>query len=359
MTVELGSVAARRQRGAGNLLGVGVIGVGYPGERHAEGCLESGLTRLIAASDLDETKLAAFSSTYGAKRSYEDYRRLLANADVDIVVVALPTFLHQPVTLAALKAGKHVLCEKPPARSAAEVEGMERAAEASGNVLGYALQRRFGATAQKLRELLARDELGEVYHARAVWRRTWGVPAGLGGASWFTDPVKAGGGALMDIGVHVLDLAWFLLGLPGAASVSGRVFNKFPDLTKTDDSAFAFVRFESGQTLQLETSWVLAQAEDEFAVHLYGTKAGAHLTEERLDLFPVSRKGRMRRSFDVAVNPPLRVTEPFTSQLQDFARAVSSGAEPCMSASQGTQLMRMIAAIYESSKLGQEVTCSR
>ena len=355
MTLELNSVAARRQRNVDHPLGVGIVGVGYPGERHAEGCLETGLTKLVAASDLDEERLTAFAATYGVAGAYGDYRDLLSDAAVDIVIVALPTFLHHSVTLDALKAGKHVLCEKPPAHSVTKVEEMERAARASEHLLSYALQRRFGASAQKLKKLLAGDELGEVYHARAAWRRTWGVPGGVGGTSWFTDPAKAGGGALMDIGVHILDLAWFLLGLPEAVSVSGEVFNKFPDLTKADDSAFAFIRFESGQTLQLETSWVLAQAEDEFTVHLYGTKAGVHLTEERLDLFPVSREGRTRRSFDVAVDPTSVLTGPFTRQLQDVARAVRLNTEPCMSASQGTQLMRMIAAIYESSKSRREV----
>ena len=355
MTLELNSVAARRQRNVDDPLGVGIIGVGYPGERHAEGCLETGLTKLVAASDLDEERLTAFAATYGVARTYADYRDLLSDDAVDIVIVALPTFLHHSVTLDALGAGKHVLCEKPPAHSVTEVEEMERAARSSEHLLSYALQRRFGAAAQKLKDLLAEDALGEVYHARAAWRRTWGVPGGTGG-TWFTDPDRAGGGALMDIGVHILDLAWFLLGLPKAERVSGEVFNRFPDLTKVDDSAFAFIRFESGQTLQLETSWVLAQAEDEFAVHLYGTKAGAHLTEESLDLFPVGREGRTRRSFDVALDPTSALTGPFTRQLRDVARAVRLGTKPCMSAPQGTKLMRMIAAIYESSKLKREVT---
>ena len=356
MTFQQGSVALRRQLTTNQPLGIGIIGVGYPGERHAEGCLESGLTRLIAASDLDGGKLSAFANTYGAANNYEDYRELLSDDGVDAVIIALPTFLHKPVTLAALEAGKHVLCEKPPARSLAEALDMQRAAEASGGVLGYALQRRFGETAVRLKEMLEADELGDVYHARAIWRRTWGVPAGAGGTSWFTDPDRAGGGALMDIGVHVLDLAWYLLGLPEAASVTGQTFNKFPDMTRTDDSAFAFLRFRTGQTLQLEASWVLAQGEDEFAVHLYGTKAGVRLTEERLDLFPVSRDGRTRHSFDPALDPPRMVTGSFTSQLRDFAHAVLTGTEPCASASQGAQLMRVIAAIYESSEKRQEVT---
>ena len=357
MTLEQGSVALGQQIITNKPLGIGIIGVGYPGERHAEGCLESGLTRLVAASDLDKTRLSAFSRTYGAARGYENYRELLGDKEVDAIIVALPTFLHHPVTLAALAEGKHVLCEKPPARSFAEAFDMQQTVEASGKVLGYALQRRFCATTQRLKELLAAGDFGEVYHGRAIWRRSWGVPAGVRGtSSWFTDPEKAGGGALLDIGIHVLDLAWYLLGLPEVASVTGRVFNKFPDLTRTDDSAFAFLRFASGQTLQLETSWVLAQAEDEFAIHLYGTEAGAHLTETTLQLFPVGRKEQTRRSFDLELDPSQAVTEPFTAQLRNFARAALEGTEFCVPASQGTRLMRMIAAIYESSEMGGEVT---
>src|SRR5262245_32777284 len=275
-------------------LRVGVIGAGWPGERHAEGYLASGLAQVVAVSDLEPARRAAFATEYAVLRSYADYNDLLADREIEAVSVALPNFLHAPATLAALEAGKHVLCEKPPAVTLAEARAMAETADRQGLVLAYALQRRFSPSSEVLRQRLAQGALGEIYHSRAVWTRTWGVPEGVGG--WFTDPARAGGGALIDIGIHVMDLAWFLMGCPAPTTVSGQVYNKYPEQTQTDDSAFALIRFADGRSLQVEASWVLAQEADHMGVHLYGTGGGAFVDDRNLDIYTVAAQGRVRTS---------------------------------------------------------------
>ena len=329
-------------------LRIGVIGAGWPGERHAEGYLATGEAEIVAVSDLEEVRREIFAKTYHVPRTYADYHDLLADPDVEAVSVALPNFLHAPATIAALKAGKHVLCEKPPAVTLAEARSMVAAAKEAGLVLAFALQRRFNPATEALRQRVEAGELGEIYHARAVWTRNWGVPIGVGG--WFTDPARAGGGALIDIGVHVMDMAWFIMGTPKVATVSGQVYNKYPHLTQTDASAFALVRFADGRSMQVEASWALAQADDVMGVDFYGTQGGAHLGDASLELYHVSDAGR------VGTNVSLRGARPaFTAQSANFVRAVR-GLEPARTpAEHGEQLMMLIDAIYRSSKEGREI----
>jgi predicted dehydrogenase len=333
-------------------LRVGVIGAGWPGERHAEGYEAIGSAKVVAVSDLDAPRRTAFASLYRVPRTYADYNDLLADPEVEAVSVALPNFLHAPATLAALAAGKHVLCEKPPSVTLAEARAMAEAAEQNGRLLVYALQRRFNPASEMLRARLAEGTLGEIYHARAVWTRTWGVPRGVG--SWFTDPARAGGGALIDIGIHVLDLAWFQMGCPTPISVSGQVFNKYPALTQTDDSAFALVRFADGRSLHVEASWVLAQEADQMGVHLYGSAGGARMDDNSLDLYTVNEQSRIRVSFTLPGGQAA-----FTAQAANFVRAVRGEESPRTPAEHGTQLMAMLEGIYRSGAEGREVVLTQ
>jgi len=197
--------------------------------------------------------------------------------------------------------------------------------------------------------VLARGELGEIYHARAVWTRAWGVPRGIGG--WFTDPARAGGGALIDIGVHVLDMGWFLMGCPAPTTVSGQVFNRFPEQTKTDDSAFALIRFADGRSLQVEASWVLAQDDDHFAVHLYGTEGGARVNDNQLDMYTVSEEERTARSRYIEEGG----LQAFLRQSANFIAAVRGEGQLRTPAAHGAQIMAMIDGIYRSASQAREV----
>jgi predicted dehydrogenase len=334
---------------------VGMIGAGWPGERHADGYLAAPGCRIVAVADSHPERGEIFAARYGKPREgmpiavYKDYHELLADKSIDAVSVALPNFLHRPATVAALDAGKHVLCEKPPALNAAEAREMTDAARRSGKLLAFALQRRFSPAVEAVHEAVVAGELGEVYHARAVWARTWGVPSGVG--AWFTDPARAGGGALIDIGVHVLDMGWYLMGCPAPATVSGQVFNKFPHETKTDDSAFALVRFADGRSLHLETSWVLAQAEEEFAVHLYGTRGGARVSDNRLDFYTVAAAERTSRGRVISAG----WQQAFLKQSANFIAAIRGETELRTPGEHGAQVMAMIDGIYRSAREGREV----
>src|SRR5688572_32927671 len=170
---------------------VGILGAGWPGARHAEGYKAAGGFQVAAVADLIPGRRKALIQQFPGATEYADAQHLVNDRSIEAVSVCLPNHLHAPVALAALKAGKHVLCETPPTLNAGEAKKLAAAAAKAGKVLLYAAQRRFGGAEQAAAQALAKGYAGEVYHARASWMRTRGVPAGTGG--WFTDKSKAGG----------------------------------------------------------------------------------------------------------------------------------------------------------------------
>src|SRR5690242_12029441 len=198
---------------------VGVIGCGI-GSFHLEGYAEEPRAKVIAIAGLED-RCQELANKFGVDRVYRDYRELLADPDVQAVSIAVPNHLHREVTIAALRAGKDVLVEKPLAPTAAEGEEMVAMAEETGRILMIAFNRRGRHDAELVKNEVDAGRLGRIYHARAFWMRRSGIP-GLG--SWFTTKTLAGGGPLIDLGVHVLDLALWIMGNPRPVAVSAATY---------------------------------------------------------------------------------------------------------------------------------------
>lgn len=343
-------------------LNLGIIGTGWPGQMHAEAIRSGELANIHAAADLNEGRLNAFVEQYQPAKSYGDYHDLLHDPEIDAVIICLPNFLHFPASLAALEQEKHVLCEKPPTMNAAEMKVLREEAERRKLVYYFSRQFRFTPAMRAAKTLVEEDRLGTIYHARATFVRTRGIPVGIG--SWFTEKKRSGGGALIDIGIHALDAVWYLMGSPRPISVSAQVFRNFAHLVEVpvfdvDDAAYAFIRFENGAVVHLETSWAGNLTDDipprqyfgQELVNsiLYGTKASVRLNP--LTLFE-DQGGKL-------VTIPLRVeADPrggFQLQVRNFLDAINGTAKPVNSADQAVELMEMIDGIYNSSDLGREV----
>jgi predicted dehydrogenase len=343
-------------------LNVGIIGLGWPGEQHALALRAIGEANLYAAADLDETRRAAFANEYAPGKSYGSYEELLQDRGVDAVIICLPNFLHFPASLAALEAGKHVLCEKPPTLNAAEMKVLQEEATKRNLIYFFSRQYRFAPAMRAAKALVKEGRLGRIYCAKATFVRSRGIPVGLG--NWFTEKERSGGGALIDIGVHALDAVWYLMGTPRPVSVSAQVFRNFEHLVKdsvfdVEDAAYAFIRFENGAVVQLETSWAGNLPDDVpprkyFGRELinsivFGTKASIRLNP--FTLFE-DQNGK-------PVTVPLLAREyegsGFELQLRNFIAAIGDGEAPVNSAEQALELMEMIDAIYASSALGREV----
>jgi len=323
-----------------------VIGLSM-GRYHVHNFAHCPDSELVAICDIDKAKLAAVKAEYGVPRAVTKWEDVIAMDDVDAVAVVLPNVLHKPVTVAAFRAGKHVLCEKPLAMDAGEAKEMVAAGHKAGRFLMVHFNQRFTPETQWLKRLVDEGRLGEVYYAKTGWVRRRGLP-GLGG--WFTTMAKSGGGALIDIGVHALDLALWYLGFPKMKEAMGSVYAKFgPDASKrqrktfdVDDLASALIKFENGVTLTLEASWASNIQREEIYTELLGTQAGA----KRSSSDGITVYGEMAGG--LIDGKPTSYTIPCQNPQAHFARCILKGEEPIATGEQGLEVMRILDAIYAS-----------
>ncbi len=288
---------------------------------------------------------------------------MLSDPEIEAVVIALPNFLHHAATLEAMRSHKHVLCEKPPTLNVAEMEEIRAETTHSGLVYCFGRQSRFGAALLSAKAMVADGELGDVYFVRAERLRSRGIPTW--GEGWFLDQTRAGGGAMIDIGIHALDDAWFVLGCPVPLTVSAQTSSRFGHLlpagvtSNVEDSAFAFVRFAGGITLHLEVAWAAnvtdAVPTSSWAGHEVEntTVYGNHATL-RLNPLTVYTMKDMERHELIHPTPPESLH--FESQMSDFVQAIRTRTRPVSDVDQAVSLMKMLAAIYQSSTTGKEVT---
>jgi len=354
-------------------VGVGVIGCGI-GKWHLEGFSQDPRADIVAIAGLNTDQCTEMAKVHNVPNVYSDYQQLLARTDIAAISVAVPNFLHVPIGLDAVAAGKHVLMEKPLARSEEEGATLVRAADDAGLVLGIFFNRRARADMEVLRAHIQDGGLGNIYHAKAFWRRRSGVP-GLG--SWFTSKELAGGGPLIDLGVHVLDMALWQMGDPEIATVSASTYSEIgpqgqghwggerfsvqtTSIFEVEDLAVAFMRTVSGASVFLEASWAAHTSDtDVFGIYLLGDKGGAELhvkdyaTVGTLTLFsnidgvPVDATPRL----------PAKIPSAGHAQVVSaFLDSIINGAPMSPSGEDGLKRTRIIDAIYRSAEEGRELS---
>ncbi|MGE5611076.1 MAG: Gfo/Idh/MocA family protein [Bacillota bacterium] len=337
---------------------VGIIGGGWPGAMHARGYLTAGSFKIVAVADLIPERRKKLMAEYQITREYADALELIADKEIDAVSICLPNALHAPTTVAALRAGKHVLCETPPAISVKEAKRMASSAQKNGKVLLYGLQRRYGGHEQAAKLAIAKGFAGEAYHVRCVWTRTRGIPLGTG---WFTQKQQSGGGALLDIGTHMLDIGWYLLGQPKPVSVYGAAYAHFANLVPqgfpfdVDDQAFALIRFENGRSMELAVSWAInqPQAQNGTVCRVYGTEGAIEVYTPQGAVLCHD----FRADGQCKINPlkPPKVTH-HTALIRHFKDCITGKATPCPGGEEGVLLMQMLQGIYKSNETGKSVS---
>ncbi len=280
---------------SGGKLRAGVIGLGWAGRQHMAAYATAADVDLVALAGMEAGPLAELSDQYGIapEHRYPDWQHLVDHGELDVVSVATPTTLHAPIAVAALDAGLHVLSEKPIAENAPTAERMVDAAERNDRVLDVSFNHRLRGDVQTLKKVIDDGVLGPIYYAKAGWLRREGIP-GLG--SWFTQRSTSGGGPLMDIGVHMLDMALHVIGEPKVTAATAATYAEFgprgrgssvvATLRKTgvqegafdvEDLSTAFLRLDGGGTLLLESSWAQWIPKDRCYVTVYGADGGASI----------------------------------------------------------------------------------
>jgi predicted dehydrogenase len=312
---------------------------------------------VVAVADLIPHRRQALAQEWPKARQVADAVELIKDRDIDAVSICLPTHLHVETAKSAFRWGKHVVMETPPGLNAKEASQLAAAANKSGKVLAYAFQRRFGGAELAAKQAIDKGYAGEAYHARATWMRTRGIPIGTG---WYTDQAKSGGGAMLDLGSHMLDIAWHLLGHPRPLSVYAITQKRFADLTPRDlpndveDAAFALIRFEGGKSLELAASWSINQApaQNGTTCRVYGSSGAVEVYTPQGPLLyrHFGSKGEVK---ETPLKQP-KVTG-HAAMLRQFRECLLGQSQPIMGADQGIALMRMIEAMYRSAETGKSV----
>src|SRR5690606_32877542 len=271
-------------------LRVGVVGLGFAGQAALRGFLDTPGVEVIGLAGLEVDRLAELGEKHQIPHLYQHWEDLLARDDLDAISIATPNQLHEPIAVAALEGGRHVLCEKPLARTGVEAEKIVQAAIDNNRVLRVCFNHRERGDVQVLKRHIDAGELGRIYYAKTHWIRRNGIP-GLG--SWFTSKELAGGGPLIDLGVHMLDMTLYLLGEPKVLTASATTFaelgprglggstyaakHNVGSAYEVEDLATAYLRLEGGSVLHLEVSWARhRESGDHFGREPCGPDGGPH-----------------------------------------------------------------------------------
>lgn len=301
---------------------------------------------------------------HGIHRVIASPEELIHDPEIDAVIIGVPNKWHAPLAVQALRAGKHVLVEKPMGIDSEAAKEIVRAQRESGKVVMVGHQMRWQWQFQAVKEQVEKRALGRIYNAKTGWFRRKGIP---GWGSWFTQKSEAGGGPLIDIGVHMLDLALYLMGNPKPVSVFGSTYAEFGPQRKgigswgtpnwdgtydVEDLATALIKMEDGSTLSLEVSWAVnMDTSNEPFIHLMGSEGGASLDGNKAKILTE----QFDRAIDIELKEPQHSEEDRVRLSRHFVECIREGKEPITSAMSGLTNNLILDAIYESSRTGREV----
>lgn len=342
---------------------IGIIGAGGISEAHLQAIKHEPRAEVAAIADVSSEMAANRAALHQIPQVFSDYEEMLEEADTDAVIICVPNYLHAEAACKALAAGKHVLCEKPMAIDVQQAEEMIDAAKRADKILMVAQNNRFRSDSQYVKKLLDEGKLGSVYHAKTGWIRRSGIP---GWGSWFTRKELAGGGPLIDIGVHMLDLTLWLVGHPKPESVLGQTYAQFGPHKRglsewgriddkgefdVEDMAVAMIRFENGFTLTLDASWASHIEKENAFLQLYGSDGGTSLSiyEDHLTLYhewngaPATTDVLLKRGKERVL------------LFANFIDSIEGKAAPLCTPEQALYINRLIDAIYTSARTGEAV----
>lgn len=348
-------------------LKVGIIGAGNIFQTaHAPVFQHHPEVEVIAICDVNIDNAQQAAKRFNMPKVYTDYREMLQqHSDLDVIDICTPNVFHAEIAIAGLKAGMNVFIEKPDAIAPEMAIAMSREAERSGKILMAMRNNRFRPAVQFIKKYITSGQAGEIYTGRTGWIRRRGIP-GKGG--WFTTKALSGGGPLIDLGVHFIDVAVWLMGNPRPVSVVGATYRKFADTELSDsvhsefgqkenegtfdveDLSTGFIRFENGATLQVEFSWASNIEEEKNFVELRGTNAGISFDNGELKIF-TEIEGTL-----CDIHPKLAAdSHGHTEFINHFINCVQGREKPIMTPDDGVYMIKLLSALYESAQSGNEV----
>ncbi|MGG1679817.1 Gfo/Idh/MocA family protein [Neobacillus sp. NRS-1170] len=347
-------------------LRVCVIGAGSISDMHFQSYQNNPNAILHGIYDYSRERAEEKAKKYGIEKVYSSLDEVYNDPYIDAVSICTWNNTHAEISISALKGGKHVLVEKPLSMTVEEALKMEEAVHKYNKLLQVGFVRRFATNTKVLKSFIDHGKLGEIYYAKASCLRRLGNPGG-----WFADKERSGGGPLIDLGVHIIDICWYLMGRPKVKSITGNTYHqlgnrgnvenlrfyKAADFDKerntVEDLANALITFENGASLLVDVSFTLHAKKDEIQVKLFGTKGGAELEPE---LVLISEEN------DTIINIHPQIdhltfdfTNAFQNEIDSFISSCLSGTKPIAPVEDGVEIMKMLAGIYEAAEKKCEV----
>jgi UDP-N-acetylglucosamine 3-dehydrogenase len=336
---------------------IGLIGCGTIAEKELAGLVQLRTARLVATADVSAERAELLARRFGAARPYTDHREMLADPEVDAVIVSTPNHLHARHTIDAAEAGKHILVQKPLALSLEDVDAMDAAARRAGVTAMALMMNRFTPSYVRLKELIDQRAFGtprvyRTHFSHAGIYKTYNPTS-----QWFMDPAKAGGGPLLDLGVHHFDLLRWLSGQE-IESVSAEVATIDAEQA-TDNNAFVSLRFADGTYAQLFLSFTtpVPPGYTMARVEVYGSSGSAWCGPSSAERPPlrIFREG-------AADDPTVGITEirvpesdAWANTIEHFAQCIQTGSQPLTTLDDGRRALQAVLACYQSSREGRRV----
>lgn len=346
-----------------NKLKYGCVGAGgIADSKHLAGYSAIADVEIVAICDANRDAAERLARKYNIPHVYDDYEKMLGIEMLDFISICTPNFLHLPVSLLAAGKGIHIHCEKPIALNAGEAMEIVEAKNKYGIKFMVGLNNRFTNESFFVKKYAEAGLFGEIYHSKCGWRRRREIP-GRGG--WFTDRKLSGGGPMIDLGVHYLDLVMYFMGNPKPFTVTGATYSKFPDnrsrnswaygspgvgIFDVEDFAAGFLKLENGATVDFEFSWA-SNIEKEYNYYeLLGTKGGASFREGKLKIFSEVL------DTNIDIIPNTNYTIKAISEFEHFIDCIKNGRDPIAIPEQAFEIMRIIDAVYQSSYEKKEIS---
>ncbi len=314
-------------------LKIGVVGLGWAGKEHLKKYVANPSVKAVAVADPLEAVADKVADLYGLK-AYYDADEMLEGEDLDAISVCTPNIFHAPIAVSAAKRGVSAITEKPMCTTSEEGRAMVEAAEKAGTKLMVAVCRRYQTASRYLKKLVESGYLGEIRFGRCAWLRHRGNPG-----RWFDKKSLSGGGPMLDIGVHLLDLTWWLMGSPEPIYCLGRSFGSEAE-DAVEDMAMAAITFDTGQIIHLGASWVSGWKNELMSI-LIGDKGGA--SRYPLEIY------KDIRGVPTTMTPETRDVDSFQAEIDHFVDCVLRDKTPISDGRQGWTVVKMLEAVYRSS----------
>lgn len=340
----------------------GIVGAGTIAERkHLAGYSKVHGVEICTICDENIERAQVLGQKYNIPNVFSDYKKMFDEMNLDFISICTPNYLHAPIAISALERGIDVHCEKPIAINAVEAQKIVDAKDKYKRKVMVALNNRFTNNAFFMKRYIEGGGMGEIYHAKCGWVRRRGIPSKGG---WFTDKSLSGGGSLIDLGVHFLDLTLYLAGNMDAETVTAQTYSKFSNnnclnswaygkkqqgIYDVEDMATGFIRLKGGLTLDFEFSWASNIEKDSKYCSIFGTESGITLCDDRVKIYSELR------DTNVDLYPNTNYTGEQLNEFQHFVDFIREDMEPLAKPEEAVKVMKIIDAIYKSARTGSEV----